>query len=718
MAATSIHCPTCGAINQAQATSCFQCGQSIRDKDIHAGASSEDEQPLQTKTPITGQFEQDHLLKQRYRIISRIGKGGFSAVYKAADTQFDGRVVAIKEISQGNLAGQELAEATEAFTHDVYRLAGLVHPNLPRIYDQFTEARCWYIVMDFIEGKTLEERLHDARDGRLPLEQVLQIGIQLCTVVDYLHTRQPPIVFRDLKPANIMLTAANELYLIDFSIAHHFRKGQASADVAFGTPGYAAPEQYGSKPPTPGSDIYSLGATLHHLLSGNDPSETPFCFAPLQACPADLETLIMQMVDMDESKRPANLADIKQALQGIDARGQIGIGSPGVLQALQPQTVHRQSATPAQIPPAPGGAAKQTGLQRRPAPGKRGKTKRVYEIIVGKRGYSLSRRKLVIGLAGLAGLVVVGGGISWIHNTLAQKSSTLYTYGGHSFSVEAIAWSPNGKRIASASIDGTVRVWDALTGGHVITYHGHTAAVNAVAWSLDGKHIASASRDGSVQVWTAATGKRLLTYHGHTGPVKAVAWSPDSTRIASAGDDGTVQVWMVITMRPLRTYRGHAGSVDAVAWSPDGTQLVFAGEDGTVRQWDVTTGDNIHTYTGHTSWVKAVAWSPDGRYIASAGVDGTVRVWDAFTGGHVFTYHGHSSGVNAVAWSPYEKHIVSACDDGTVQVWDATTGRNAYSYIGPDLNLIDPVNAVAWSPDGKLIASGGEDHMVQVWQPG
>jgi eukaryotic-like serine/threonine-protein kinase len=99
MATTSVHCPMCGAINQAQAASCLQCGRSIRDRDLDAGASSEDEQPLPTKTPITGQLEQNHLLKQHYRIISRIGKGGFSAVYKAADNQFDGRVVAIKEIS-------------------------------------------------------------------------------------------------------------------------------------------------------------------------------------------------------------------------------------------------------------------------------------------------------------------------------------------------------------------------------------------------------------------------------------------------------------------------------------------------------------------------------------------------------------------------------------------------------------------------------------------
>src|SRR6266571_4830943 len=186
------------------------------------------------------------------------------------------------------------------------------------------------------------------------------------------------------------------------------------------------------------------------------------------------------------------LALISIALQRIAAGGQIEMAPPGVLQALPSPTVHRPTTSPGQIPPAPGIVAKQIALQRRPAPGKRGKTKRVYEIVVGNRGFSLSRRKFVIGMVGL---VVVGGGITWIHNTLSQKSLTLYMYSGHSF------------------------------------------AVNSVAWSPDGKRIASASDDGSVQVWMAATGERLLTYRGHTGPVKAMAWSPDSIRIASAGDD-------------------------------------------------------------------------------------------------------------------------------------------------------------------------------------
>ena len=189
--------------------------------------------------------------------------------------------------------------------------------------------------------------------------------------------------------------------------------------------------------------------------------------------------------------------------------------------------------------------AKQIALQRRPAPGKRGKTKRVYEIVVGNRGFSLSRRKFVIGMVGL---VVVGGGITWIHNTLSQKSLTLYTYSGHSNWVYSVAWSPNGKRIASASFDGTVQVWDALTGGHVFTYRGHTSAVNAATWSPDGKRIASASADGTVQVWDATAGSNIYIYTGHDKDfagtsIIAVAWSPDGKLIASGGGDETVQVW-------------------------------------------------------------------------------------------------------------------------------------------------------------------------------
>jgi len=236
-------CDSCGAANRPQAAFCYACGQ-----------------PLQTSggmksSATTGLLAYNHLLKQRYRIIGPVGKGGFGAVYKAADLQFGNRQVAIKEMSQGSLSPQEIVEATEAFKREALLLAGLTQPNLPRIYEQFTDRGRWYLVMDFIEGETLEEHLGKIKWGKLPVEKVLEIGVQLCMVLEYLHMRQPAIIFRDLKPANVMLTVHGHIYLIDFGIARHFKPGQAKDTTALGSTGYAAPEQYGKAQTTPRADI-------------------------------------------------------------------------------------------------------------------------------------------------------------------------------------------------------------------------------------------------------------------------------------------------------------------------------------------------------------------------------------------------------------------------------------------------------------------------------
>jgi len=293
---------------------------------------------------FTGLLPPNLLLKQRYRILGQVGKGGFSAVYKVEDSQFGNRLLAVKEMSQSGLSPQEIIEAADAFKQEALLLAGLQHPHLPRVYDHFSEAGRWYFVMDFIEGETLEEYLNNAKGKRLPIEQVLQIGIDLCGVVGYLHTRQPTIIFRDLKPANIILTPEGHLYLIDFGIARHFKPGQSKDTIAFGSPGYAAPEQYGNTQSTPRADIYSLGATLHQLLTGNDPSGSPFQFAPLQLQgqppPPGLEPLIIQMLDMNVSKRPASMVAVQQELQRFVAqlaRGQVTSPQPSVsLQATSP----------------------------------------------------------------------------------------------------------------------------------------------------------------------------------------------------------------------------------------------------------------------------------------------------------------------------------------------------------------------------------------------
>jgi eukaryotic-like serine/threonine-protein kinase len=317
---SSLYCAICGASNEAHADSCFACNH-----------------PLSTQQASVPVHLFPHtLFRDRYYIIGKIGAGGFGSVYKAADTQSGNCLVAIKEVSLLGLHPQAVIEATEAFQHEVSLLSQLDHPNLPRLYEHFHSPGYWYLVMDFIAGETLEEYQSKAPNGHLPLSEVLSIGIQLCTVLNYLHAQQPPIVFRDLKPANIMRTAEGQLYLIDFGIARYFKPGQAKDTVALGSLGYAAPEQYGKAQTTPRADIYSLGAVLHQLLTTKDPSEAPFRFTRLRpnspqsrSDPGSLTTsiveilvnkleiLITSMLDMDVNRRPSNVARVKQELECI-----------------------------------------------------------------------------------------------------------------------------------------------------------------------------------------------------------------------------------------------------------------------------------------------------------------------------------------------------------------------------------------------------------------
>lgn len=294
-------CDACGAANPLTARCCQNCGTLL---------------PFRY---TTGSLAQDILLAGRYQLLNRIGQGGMGAVYKAADTRFNHRSVAIKEMSSAGLPAARLQEAEAAFEREAHLLADLQHPNLPRIYDHFTENERSYLVMDFIEGQTLEEYLERDRNGPRPLEMVVKWAEELCDVLTYLHTHEPPIVFRDLKPANVMLSSSGHVFLIDFGIARIFKPGKQHDTVALGSPGYAAPEQYGKAQSTPRSDIYSLGALLHYLLTGVDPSEQPFFFRPAsQLNPAvnpALESLLQQMLEMDSERRPASAQIVLQGLQ-------------------------------------------------------------------------------------------------------------------------------------------------------------------------------------------------------------------------------------------------------------------------------------------------------------------------------------------------------------------------------------------------------------------
>ena len=349
-------CPDCGLKNRSGAKFCRTCGKNLKnlpgftssdsdDKKSQPSAVSPGKPPLKKSSPQSqaaipavvppipdmsslpsGLLQVGDMIDRRYKVTSHIATGGMGAIYKGEDTRLQ-TVVAIKEMIDFFQTEEEKNYAIKRFREEALLLADIRHPNIPRVTDNFIENGKYYLIMDFVEGKSAEKVLKENSGRGLPEDRILKWAIQTCDVLDYLHTLNPPIIYRDMKPSNVMILDDDRVMLVDFGIARHFSPRRPGTMI--GTHGYAPPEQYKGNT-EPRSDLYALAATLHHLLSGNDPTKgVPFNFKPIRQWRPDvsegMEKILSCALENLPDRRFATAGEMKREFEKL--AGNIPLGS-------------------------------------------------------------------------------------------------------------------------------------------------------------------------------------------------------------------------------------------------------------------------------------------------------------------------------------------------------------------------------------------------------
>jgi WD40 repeat protein len=328
-------------------------------------------------------------------------------------------------------------------------------------------------------------------------------------------------------------------------------------------------------------------------------------------------------------------------------------------------------------------------------------------------------------VSALAAMVLTGLAV-------AQQASLVGTLEGHTEAVYSVAWSPDGKTLATAGFDNTVRLWDASTRKVIRTYEGHTKIALAVAISPDGQRILSGGNDNTARLWdypvadrerkdkakSEATDKAkapppglVKTFSGHTGAVYGVAWSPDGKLVATGAADKTARTWDPVKGSQVRSWTAHATTVYAVAFSPKGDILATGGDDNLIKYWIVADGKELRKSQGHGAPVYSLSFHPEGSKLASGSVDKTIRIWNVADRKELHKLDGHPDDIYVVAYSRDGRRLASVGNAGHLFVWDAEEAKPLlHERVAPNVLTY----GLAWSPDGSQVAVAGSDNRTYI----
>lgn len=607
------------------------------------------------------------LLQQRYLIVRTIAQGGMGVVYQAND-QHLGSVVALKQTlvraSGDTSAGADDTSLREALEHEARLLATLRHPALPKVMDYFVNEAGHFLVMEFIPGNDLGTMI-EQRGAPFSPGEVLEWGDQLLHVLEYLHRQERPIIHHDIKPQNIKLLEDGQVVLLDFGLARGTVTYQTRVlehhNLRY-TIDYAPIEQIQGTGTSPRSDLYALGATLYHLLSGAPlPPETnalsraaapfndqPDPLPPLHmvnpTIPPALSNLVMRALELRPEARPPSATAMRMALREV--RGINLVPSlPREPGADTLATIAADTAAP--LPP----------------------------------------------------------GVFSIQGMIKRTTSQGFPL--------CLAFSPEGRLLATGSSDKKIGIglWEVASGRLIGWLAGHTDSVRSLSFNPNGSMIVSGSEDTTARLWDGISWQEAACLKGHTRRVNAVGFNPLGHMVASASDDATVRLWDVMSGQEIKRFAGHEGPVYGLAFSPDGALLATCGIDRLIRLWDVASGSQVGHIVAHLSPINQLAFSPDGALLASASSDKSLRVWVVKSGQEVGSPRKHKNNVYSVAFHPGGDMLVSGSKDRTIRIWKTESGQELAVLRGHD----DSVLQAIFSPNGRLLASVGSDYALHLW---
>jgi WD40 repeat protein/serine/threonine protein kinase len=703
-----------------------------------------------------------------YKLLEQIGEGGMGTVWMAQQTEPVKRMVAVKLIK----AGMDSKQVIARFEAERQALALMDHQNIARVLDAgTTDAGRPYFVMDLVKGVPVTDYCDQCR---LTTRERLDLFLSVCQAVQHAH--QKGVIHRDIKPTNVLVAIQDGqpmVKVIDFGVAKAInqRLGEHTLVTGFhqliGTPLYMSPEQAEMSPldVDTRADIYGLGVLLYELLTGS----TPFEKERLSQAGYDE---MCRIIREEEPTRPsARLSTLKDQLTTVAAQRRTeprqllrtiqGELDWIVMKCLEKDRSRRYETA----------SAFAADVQRylRDEPVEACPPSAWYRF----RKFARRHKRGLLTAAVVVVAVVLttaGSGVliwraldreqrgaylqrialaeqSWSANNLSRMEALLeqcpadlrgwewrylkrLRYPGlsplrHESPVLNVAFSPNGKLLATGTQAGVVRIWQAKTGQELRKWPAHEMNATTVRFSPDGRYLATGSWDMTVKVWDVEKILRgevsePLLRREHTSRVWSVAFSPDGQRLASAGgkekdETGQLKVWNLNTGQEALAF-DFTWTVRCVQFSPDGRHLATAGEE-LVKLWDAGTGQEQLTWREHQELFQAVAFSPDGRRLAAVGgllavhPDREIKVWDAQTGQEVFSLHGHVGALRSVAFSPDGRRLASAGLDQTVKLWDTATGQEVLTLRGH----LDNVFCLAFSSDGDQLASGSVDNTVRIW---